>query len=66
MGKAIHWEMCKKFRFDHANKWYVHNPAPVLDNDTLNLLWNIDIQTDHLNSARRTDLIIINKKRKKI
>ena len=22
----IHWEVCKKFRFDHTNKWYVQNP----------------------------------------
>ena len=20
VGKVIHWEMCKKFKFDHANK----------------------------------------------
>ena len=30
VGKVIHWEMCKKFRFDHTNKWYMHNPASVL------------------------------------
>ena len=23
----------KKFEFDHANTWYMHNPAPVLEND---------------------------------
>ena len=34
VGKGIHWEMCKKFKFDHTNKWYMHNPAPVLENDT--------------------------------
>ena len=65
VGKVIHWEMCKKFKFDHANKWYMHNPAPVLENDTHKLLWDFDIQTDHLISARRPDLIIINKKKKK-
>ena len=64
IGKVIHWEMCKKFKFDHANKWYMHNRAPVLENDTHKLLWDFDIQTDHLISARRPDLIIINKKRK--
>ena len=21
VGKVIHWEMCKKFKFDHTNKW---------------------------------------------
>ena len=65
VGKVIHWEMCKKFKFDHSNKWYIHNPEPVLENDTHKLLWDFVIQTDHLISARRPDLIIINKKKKK-
>ena len=43
----------------------MHNPAPVLENDTHKFLWDFDIQTDHLISARRPDLIIINKKEKK-
>ena len=59
-GNVIHWEMWKKFKFDHANKWYIHNPAYVLENDTHKLLWDFDIQTDHQISARRPDLIIIN------
>ena len=63
-GKVIDWEMCKKFKFDHTNKWYMHNPAPVLENDTHKLLWDFKIQTDHLIRARRPDLIIINKKKK--
>ena len=63
IGKGIHWEMCKKFKFDHTNKWYMHNPAPVLENDTHKLLWDFDIHTDHRISARRPDFIIINKKR---
>ena len=40
----------------------MHTPAPVLENGTHKLLWDFDIQTDHLISARRPDLIIINKK----
>ena len=27
MGKVIHWELSKKFQFDHTNKWYMHNPG---------------------------------------
>ena len=42
----------------------MHNPESVLENDTHKLLWDFDIQTDHLISARRPDLIIINKKKK--
>ena len=56
--------MCKKFKFDHTNKWYIHNPAPVLENVTHKLLWDFNKQTDHLIPARRPDLIITNKKKR--
>ena len=62
VGNVIHWEMCKKLKFDHTNKWYMYNPAPILENATHKLLWDFNIQTDHLIPARRPDLIIINKK----
>ena len=42
----------------------MHNPAPVLENATHKLLWDFNIQTDHLIPARRPDLIIINKKKR--
>ena len=43
----------------------MHNPASVLENDTHKLLWDFDIQTNHLISARRPELIITKKKKKK-
>ena len=43
----------------------MHNPTPVRENDTHKLLWDFNIQTDHLIPARRPDLIIINKKKKR-
>ena len=52
VGKVIHREMCKKVIFDHTNKRYMHNPTPVLENDTHKHLWDFDIHTDHLISAR--------------
>ena len=42
----------------------MHNPAPVLENNTHKLLWDFDIDTDHLISARIPDLIIINKEKR--
>ena len=39
----------------------MHHPAPVQENDTHKLLWNFDVQTDHLISRRRPDLIEIYK-----
>ena len=58
VGNVIHWEICKKFKFDQTKKWYMHNPASVRENGTHKLLW------DPLIPARRTDLIIINKKKR--
>ena len=43
----------------------MHNPAPFLENNTHNLLWDFDIHMDHLISTRRPDIKIINKKKKK-
>ena len=34
MGKVIHWELCKKLKFDHRNKWYLCNLESVLENET--------------------------------
>ena len=56
--------MCKKLKFEYTNKWYLHNPAPVLENDAYKLLWDFGIHTDHLISTRRPDLIIIDKKKR--
>ena len=42
----------------------MHNPSPVLENATHKLLWDLNIQMDHLILARRPDLIIINKKKR--
>ena len=39
----------------------MHNPASVQENETYKILWDFDIHTDHLISARRPDLIIIKK-----
>ena len=58
----IQWELCKKLKFDNTNKWYMHNPESLLENETHKLLWDFEIQTDHLISARWPHLIMIYKK----
>ena len=47
------------------NKWYMHNPESVLENETHKPLRDFDIETDNLISSRRPELIIINNKKKK-
>ena len=63
VGKVIHWELCKKLKFDHTNKWHRHNLESVLKNETHNFLLDFEIQTDHLISARWPDHIINKKER---
>ena len=31
--KLIHWELCKKLKFDHNTKWYMHRLESVLENE---------------------------------
>ena len=52
VGKVIHWELCKELKFDHTNKWYKHKPESILENEMHKLLWDFEIQTVHLISAR--------------
>ena len=42
----------------------MQNPASVRENSTHKLVWDFDIQTDYLISARSPDLIIINKNKR--
>ena len=52
VDKVINWELCKKFKFNHMNKWYIHNLAFVLENEMHKHLWDSKIQMDHLILAR--------------
>ena len=50
------WELCKKFKFDHMNKWYMFNPESVQENETQTILWDFEMQTDQLITARPPDI----------
>ena len=39
-------------------------PEFIQENEMHKLLWNFDIQTDHLITDRQPDLIIVNKKKR--
>ena len=64
MGNVIHWELCKKSKFNHPNKWYILNSESVPETETHEILWGFEPQTNHLISARRLDLVRVKKKQK--
>ena len=39
----------------------MHNLESVQENESHKLLWDFEIQTDHLISTRRPDLVIVDK-----
>ena len=41
----------------------MQNPESVLEKETQKLLWDFEIQTGHIISARRPDLVIDKEKR---
>ena len=44
----------------------MYKPESLLENETHKLLWDFEIQTDHLILTRRPDLERVKKKKKKI
>ena len=43
----------------------MHNTESVLENEMPKILWDFEMQTAYLISARRPDLVIVKKKKKK-
>ena len=61
----INCELCKKFEFEHMNKWYMLDPEYILkkwDAQTSLGFWDTNGSSI---SARRQDVVIVNKKKKK-
>ena len=56
IGKVIHKELCKKFKFGHTIKWYMHYPKSIRENETRKILKDFEIPTDPLISPKRLDL----------
>ena len=63
VAKRIHWELCRKHALDRKERWYDHNPDGTAENNDVKLLWDINIQCDHVIEARRPDIVIIDKRR---
>ena len=55
------WEMYEKLRFDHTTKYGLYKPESVRESGTQKPLWDIEIQTDHLDKTKGqlTKIIIL-------
>ena len=61
VGKKIHWEVCRKFGTEVLKKWYQHEPETVVENEKSKILWDMNIQTDHIIEESRPDMVVIDK-----
>ena len=61
VATTIPWAICKKYGLPHMEKWYDHRAEPVMENEHVKLLWNLNVQRDRTIEARRPDLILIDK-----
>ena len=64
VAKIVHWKLCKKYDLESKDKWYEHVPLGCMENDTIKLLWDINVQCDHVIEARRPDIILVDKENK--
>ena len=48
VSKVIHWKLFKKSKFDYMNEWYMYKPESILENETHKILWDFQIQKEHL------------------
>ncbi|XP_063595812.1 uncharacterized protein LOC134772704 [Penaeus indicus] len=58
VARIVHWHLCKKYNLERTEKWYEHAPEGVVENDEVKLLWDVNIQCDHLIEARRPDIVV--------
>ena len=61
VAQALHWGLCRKNDLQHEKSWYEHNPQNVVENDKCKILWDFTIQRDHYITARRPDIVVVNK-----
>ena len=53
--------MCGKYDMQREHYWWKHSPCSVVENNSIKILWDFNIFADHVISARRMDIIVIEK-----
>ena len=66
--RYIHLLLAEKHEFVQPNavKWHQYDPEPILENDTVKILWNFPVQTDRRVTHNKPDIITVNKRSREI
>ena len=65
IARIVHVELCEKFGLVGEVTWYNHKPASVVENDRVKILWDFNIQTDHVIQQKRPNIVVLYKKERK-
>ena len=59
IARIVHLELCQKFGLVGEVKWYNHKLASVVENGRIKILWDFNIQTDHIIQHRRPGIVVL-------
>ena len=58
--------LCCKYDLSKSEKWYNHQPDGVVENERCKILWDMNIQCDHVIKARRPDIVVVDRESNKV
>jgi len=61
IASIVHWSLLKRFNQSVSRYYWNHNPSGVVENSAVKVLWDFDIYTDRYLTARRPDIVVIDK-----
>ena len=65
VATAVHWSLCEKYGIERAERWYKHRAEAVVETERVKILWDFNIQTDHVIQHRRPDIVVVEKEAKR-
>ena len=60
----IHWVLCKKYGVKVCERWCKNKVECVIENDIVNILWDVYMQVDKQIENRRPDIVVMEKNTK--
>ena len=61
VARIVHWKLCGKYNLKRREKWYEHAPEGVVENEEVEILWDVMIQCDREIKARKPYIVVVNK-----
>ena len=63
VASMLHWNLCRKYNLQTADKWWEHKVDKVLQKEDVKILWDFKIRTDKHLAHDIPDISVVEKKR---